>query len=164
MIDRVAALRERNPMLGLQGMHLGIPMPELVRMQMRAIAEAACTCAREGVKIRAKDHDSTGVDEHQLRIQRALLEEEARADALSEQRSKVSIRVRHDDRSAARRPHSRIASPITEFFSFGTNDLTQTTFGISRDDAETGFLSEYLQKEHHAQPIRDPGRSPASAS
>jgi pyruvate, orthophosphate dikinase len=145
VLDRVAALREQNPMLGLRGVRLGIHMPELVRMQMRAIAEAACTCAREGVKIKPKIMIPLASMSAELRIQRALLEEEARA-VLSEQRSKVVFQFgTMIEVPRAALIADRIAE-FAEFFSFGTNDLTQTTFGISRDDAETGFLSEYLQK------------------
>jgi pyruvate,orthophosphate dikinase len=145
VLDRVESLREQNPMLGLRGVRLGIHMPELVRMQMRAIAEAACECARSGVKLKPKIMIPLASTSNELRVQRALLEEEAQA-VLREQQSKVAFQFgTMIEVPRAALIADRIAE-FAEFFSFGTNDLTQTTFGISRDDAETGFLSEYLQK------------------
>jgi pyruvate, orthophosphate dikinase len=145
VLERVESLREQNPMLGLRGVRLGIHMPELVRMQMRAIAEAACTCARDGVKLKPKIMIPLAATSNELRVQRAVLEEEAQL-VLSEQKSKVAFQFgTMIEVPRAALIADRIAE-FAEFFSFGTNDLTQTTFGISRDDAETGFLSEYLQK------------------
>jgi pyruvate,orthophosphate dikinase len=145
IFENVEALHEQNPMLGLRGVRLGIHMPELVRMQMRAIAEAACACAREGVKLKPKIMIPLASTSSELRVQRALLEEEARA-VLEEQGTKVAFQFgTMVEVPRAALVADRIAE-YAEFFSFGTNDLTQTTFGISRDDAETGFLSEYLQK------------------
>jgi pyruvate,orthophosphate dikinase len=145
VLERVAALREQNPMLGLRGVRLGIHMPELVRMQMRAIAEAACACARSGVKLKPKIMIPLAATSNELKVQRALLEEEAQA-VLREQQSRVAFQFgTMIEVPRAALIADRIAE-FAEFFSFGTNDLTQTTFGISRDDAETGFLSEYLQK------------------
>ncbi|MGZ8267826.1 MAG: pyruvate, phosphate dikinase [Burkholderiales bacterium] len=145
VFERVEALREQNPMLGLRGVRLGIHMPELVRMQMRAIAEAACACVRDGVKLKPKIMIPLAATSAELQVQRALLEEEARA-VLAEQ----SAKVRFQFGTMIEVPRAALVADrlaeFAEFFSFGTNDLTQTTFGISRDDAETGFLSEYLQK------------------
>ncbi len=145
LLESVEAMHEQNPMLGLRGVRLGIHMPELVRMQMRAILEAACACAREGVKLKPKIMIPLASTSAELRMQRELLEDEARK-VLKEQGTKV----RYEFGTMIEVPRAAlIAGEIAEdaeFFSFGTNDLTQTTFGISRDDAETGFLSEYLQK------------------
>jgi pyruvate,orthophosphate dikinase len=145
VLERVEALREQNPMLGLRGVRLGIHMPELVRMQMRAIAEAACACVRSGMKLKPKIMIPLASTSNELKVQRALLEEEAQA-VLLEQKTKVAFHFgTMIEVPRAALIADRIAE-FAEFFSFGTNDLTQTTFGISRDDAETGFLSEYLQK------------------
>ncbi|HZN22653.1 MAG TPA: pyruvate, phosphate dikinase [Burkholderiales bacterium] len=145
VLESVEALHEQNPMLGLRGVRLGILMPELVRMQMRAIAEAACECAREGVKLKPKIMIPLAATSAELKVQRALLEEEARM-VLKEQGQKIPFQFgTMIEVPRAALVADRIAE-FAEFFSFGTNDLTQTTFGISRDDAETGFLSEYLQK------------------
>jgi pyruvate,orthophosphate dikinase len=145
LLDAVQALREQNPMLGLRGVRLGIHMPELVRMQVRAIFEAACDCVKAGVKVKPKIMIPLAATSSELRVERAVLEEEART-VMREQGKKVGYQfgtMIEVPRAAI--VADRIAE-YAEFFSFGTNDLTQTTFGISRDDAETGFLSEYLQK------------------
>ena len=144
-LTSVQALHEQNPMLGLRGVRLGIHMPELVRMQMRAIVEAACACAREGVKLNPKIMIPLAATSSELKVGLALLEEEA-LKVLDEQRMKVPYQYG----TMIEVPRAALVADqiaeFAEFFSFGTNDLTQTTFGISRDDAETGFLSEYLDK------------------
>jgi pyruvate, orthophosphate dikinase len=145
VLESVEALHEQNPMLGLRGVRLGITMPELVRMQMRAIAEAGCACAREGVKLKPKIMIPLAATSAELRVQRAVLEDEA-GQVLAEQGQKIAFQFgTMIEVPRAALVADRLAE-FAEFFSFGTNDLTQTTFGISRDDAETGFLSEYLQK------------------
>ena len=144
-LDSVQAMHEQNPMLGLRGVRLGIHMPELVRMQMRAIIEAACACAREGVKLNPKIMIPLAATSNELKVGRALLEEEGRK-VLKEQGMKVPYQFgTMIEVPRAALVADRIAE-FAEFFSFGTNDLTQTTFGISRDDAETGFLSQYLEQ------------------
>jgi pyruvate,orthophosphate dikinase len=145
VLESVEALTEQNPMLGLRGVRLGIHMPELVRMQMRAIAEAGCACVREGVKLKPKIMIPLAATSAELEVQRAVLEDELRK-VLAEQGLKIPFQFgTMIEVPRAALVADRIAE-FAEFFSFGTNDLTQTTFGISRDDAETGFLSEYLQK------------------
>jgi pyruvate,orthophosphate dikinase len=145
LLESVEALREQNPMLGLRGVRLGIHMPELVRMQMRAIIEAACACAKKGVKLKPKIMIPLAATSRELEVQRAVLEDEAKK-VIAEQ----GIKVPYQFGTMIEVPRAALVADriaeYAEFFSFGTNDLTQTTFGISRDDAETGFLSEYLQK------------------
>jgi len=145
VLESVEALREQNPMLGLRGVRLGIHMPELVRMQMRAIIEAACACAKKRIKLKPKIMIPLAATSRELQVQREVLEDEARK-VIAEQ----GVKVPYEFGTMIEVPRAAlIADRIAEyaqFFSFGTNDLTQTTFGISRDDAETGFLSEYLQK------------------
>ena len=120
-------------------------MPALVRMQVRAIFEAACACVRQGVKVRPKIMIPLTAISTELKVERELLEDEARK-VLKEQR----LRIPYQFGTMIEVPRAAIVADriaeYAEFFSFGTNDLTQTTFGISRDDAETGFLSEYLTK------------------
>jgi pyruvate,orthophosphate dikinase len=124
---------------------LGIHMPELVRMQVRAIFEAACQAAGEGVKVKPKIMIPLASLSQELQAERTLLEEEAKA-VMAEQHRKVPYQFgTMIEVPRAALVAGRIAE-YAEFFSFGTNDLTQTTFGISRDDAETGFLMEYLSK------------------
>jgi pyruvate,orthophosphate dikinase len=144
-LERVDALREENPMLGTRGVRLGMLIPGLVRMQVRAIFEAACTCVDEGIEVLPEVMVPLVAHVAELHVMRETLEAEARA-VLEEHGTEVSYLFG----SMIEIPRAAItAAEIAqeaEFFSFGTNDLTQTTFGISRDDAEQGFLVEYLQR------------------
>jgi pyruvate,orthophosphate dikinase len=146
MLAAVEAMREQNPMLGLRGCRLGIHLPALVRMQVRAIIEAACICMRDGVKVHPKIMIPLIAHENELVVEQELLEAEARA-VMKEQKT----RVRYEFGTMIEIPRAALTADRiakhAEFFSFGTNDLTQMTFGISRDDAETGFLREYLEKK-----------------
>ncbi len=148
LLDAVESMREQNPMLGLRGVRLGIHMPALVRMQVRAIFEAACFCAKAGVKVKPKIMIPLTAISTELKVERELLEDEAKQ-VLKEQ-GLVPSQLAYEFGTMIEVPRAAIAAEriaeYAEFFSFGTNDLTQTTFGISRDDAETGFLSEYLRK------------------
>lgn len=145
ILRSVTAMREQNPMLGLRGVRLGIHLPALVRMQVRAIFEAACTCVREGIKVRPKIMIPLVALKGELRIERRELEEEAR-----KVMAQNGMAISYQFGTMIEIPRAAlIADQIAEyaeFFSFGTNDLTQTTFGISRDDAEASFLLEYLAK------------------
>ncbi|WNG37208.1 pyruvate, phosphate dikinase [Archangium violaceum] len=145
MLEAVHSMREANPMLGLRGVRLGIHLPALVRMQVRALFEAACQCAREGVRVFPKVMIPLIAHSNELRVEKETLEAEARA-VMKEQ----SLKVAYQFGTMIEIPRAALTADQiaqdAEFFSFGTNDLTQTTYGISRDDAETGFLSEYLSK------------------
>ena len=145
LLEAVESMRETNPMLGLRGVRLGIHLPALVRMQVRAIFEAACQCTREGVRVFPKVMIPLIAHSNELRVEKELLETEARA-VMKAQGMKVAYQLG----TMIEIPRAALTADQlaqdAEFFSFGTNDLTQTTYGISRDDAETGFLSEYLQK------------------
>ncbi|WP_309888427.1 pyruvate, phosphate dikinase [Archangium sp.] len=145
LLDTVTSMRETNPMLGLRGVRLGIHLPALVRMQVRAIFEAACQCAREGVRVFPKVMIPLIAHRNELRLEKETLEAEARA-VMEEQ----GLEVAYQFGTMIEIPRAALTADQlaqdAEFFSFGTNDLTQTTYGISRDDAETGFLSEYLEK------------------
>jgi len=143
MLETVERLREMNPMLGLRGVRLGIHMPGLVRMQVRAIFEAACKVAEAGVRVFPKIMIPLVTHGNELRWEQKALEEEARA-VMAERKRKIRYRFgTMIEIPRAALTADEIAS-LAQFFSFGTNDLTQTTFGISRDDAETSFLAEYL--------------------
>jgi pyruvate, orthophosphate dikinase len=141
----VEAMREQNPMLGLRGVRLGIHLPALVRMQVRAIIEAACACAKSGVKVRPKIMIPLVAITNELRVEQDILDAEAKT-VMKEQ----GVRVKYEFGTMIEIPRAALVADRiarhAQFFSFGTNDLTQTTFGISRDDAETGFLREYLEK------------------
>ncbi len=147
--SRAQALREQNPMLGLRGVRLGIHIPELTTMQVRAIFEAACQVTREGVKVLPKVMIPLTSHANELKVQRAALEQEARR-VMKEQQMEIEYRFgTMIELPRAALTAGQIAE-YAEFFSFGTNDLTQTTYGISRDDAEAGFLIEYM--ENHILP------------
>ncbi|MEX2502696.1 MAG: pyruvate, phosphate dikinase [Trueperaceae bacterium] len=144
-LDRVEDLHEANPMLGTRGVRLGIRMPELTRMQVRAIFEAACEVAREGVEVLPKIMIPLTSHVNELKVQMATLQQEAEAVMAEQDRT-----VPYAFGTMIEVPRAALVAAeqagVAEFFSFGTNDLTQTTFGISRDDAEKGFLIDYLEK------------------
>ncbi len=141
----VQQLHEVNPMLGTRGCRLGIEWPDVYRMQVAAIMTAACTIKREtgAAPIVEIMIPLVGFEE-ELRIMRAQVIEVAEI-VLLEQRMAVEYAVGtmiELPRAALRA--AQIAREA-DFFSFGTNDLTQTTLGFSRDDAENKFLTHYLQ-------------------
>jgi pyruvate,orthophosphate dikinase len=141
---RVENLREQNPMLGLRGVRLGIHIPELTKMQVRAIFEAACQVTREGITVLPKVMIPLTGHANELKVQREALEHEAKA-VMSEQKTDVEYKFgTMIELPRAALTADQIAAHA-EFFSYGTNDLTQTTYGISRDDAEAGFLIEYME-------------------
>jgi pyruvate,orthophosphate dikinase len=144
-LERVEALHEMNPMLGTRGVRLGILIPELTKMQVRAIFEAACQCAKDGVDVHPEVMIPLTAHVNELRTQQVVLEAEAE-DVMKEQ----GIEVDYKFGTMIEIPRAALTAgemaEFAQFFSFGTNDLTQTVFGISRDDAEAGFLVEYIQK------------------
>ncbi|MEA1948042.1 MAG: pyruvate, phosphate dikinase [Thermodesulfobacteriota bacterium] len=146
MLKQVESLHESNPMLGLRGVRLGIHIPELTTMQVRAIFEAACMVAKEGIDVHPEVMIPLTSHVNELKIQQELLETEAKQ-VMKEQ----GIAPDYKFGTMIEIPRAALtADQIVEyaaFISFGTNDLTQTTFGISRDDAEAGFLIEYMEKE-----------------
>jgi pyruvate,orthophosphate dikinase len=143
LLKRAESLHEANPMLGLRGVRLGIHIPELTRMQVRAIFEAACIVAKEGVDVHPEVMIPLTSHVNELKVQRAVLEAEAK-NVMQEQNIKVDYKFG----TMIEIPRAALTADeiveYAEFISFGTNDLTQTTYGISRDDAESGFLIEYI--------------------
>jgi pyruvate,orthophosphate dikinase len=141
---RALSLREANPMLGLRGVRLGIAIPEVTTMQVRAIFEAACMVTKAGIDVHPEVMIPLTSHANELVRQREVLEAEAKA-VMSEQ----AVEVIYKFGTMIELPRAALTADQiaehAEFFSFGTNDLTQTTFGISRDDAETGFLIEYME-------------------
>lgn len=142
VLKKVRALSEVNPMLGHRGVRLGVTYPEIYCMQIQAILEAAALCAKEGVQVYPEI----------MVPQVATVEELRRIQGHVQRLHKVvelthGINVRYKFGSmlevvrACMRAH-RMAE-IAEFFSFGTNDLTQATFSFSREDAENKFLPAY---------------------
>jgi len=146
ILTRVESLHEANPMLGLRGVRLGIHIPELTVMQVRAIFEAACMVQKEGVEVHPEVMIPLTSHVNELKRQRQVLEKEAQQ-VMKEQNTDIEYQFgTMIEIPRAALTADQIAEHA-EFFSFGTNDLTQTTFGISRDDAEAGFLIEYLENE-----------------
>ncbi len=145
LLRRVQQLHEQNPMLGLRVCRLGIVFPEIYEMQVRAIFEAACELRRAGVDARP-DVMIPGVGTRE--------EMQSTRDAVKAVADEVLAR---EGVALAYRIGTMIELPracivagelaeYAEFFSFGTNDLTQTTYGYSRDDAEASFIPVYLEK------------------
>jgi pyruvate, orthophosphate dikinase len=142
LLEAVGAMREMNPMLGLRGCRLGLLFPEINVMQTRAILEAAAEVAKSGHKVQPKIMIPLVGHVNELREVRRQLE--AVAQKIT---SEVGSAVEYKFGTMIELPRAaltadQIASEA-EFFSFGTNDLTQTTFGYSRDDAEGKFLLKY---------------------
>jgi pyruvate,orthophosphate dikinase len=145
MLAAVEGMRESNPMLGLRGVRLGIHMPGVTQMQVRAIIEAACMVAKDGVDVHPEIMIPLTSHVNELKDQQATLEKVAK-EVMAEQ----GVEVDYKFGTMIEIPRAALTAAefaeFAEFFSFGTNDLTQTTFGISRDDAEAGFLIEYMEK------------------
>jgi len=144
ILKRVESLREENPMLGLRGVRLGIHIPELTTMQVRAIFEAACLVTREGITVYPEVMIPLTSHVNELAVQRKVLE----AEALRVMKEK-DLTIDYKFGTMVEIPRAALTADQiaqhAQFFSFGTNDLTQTTFGISRDDAEASFMIEYME-------------------
>jgi len=144
LLLRVEELHESNPMLGTRGVRLGITIPGLYEMQAQAIFEAACRCAADGVDVIPEVMIPLVSNVNEFNLIRDSLEKEAHR-ILEENNTDMHYLIG----TMIEIPRAALTADeiakTAEFFSFGTNDLTQTTYGISRDDAETGFLVHYLQ-------------------
>jgi pyruvate,orthophosphate dikinase len=146
LLKEVAAMREANPMLGLRGCRLGILFPAINVMQMRAIMQAAIQVTRDGGTVHPEIMVPLVGDVNELTLVRDQLEEVA-AEVMREEGTQLSYKIgTMIELPRAALTADRIAEKA-EFFSFGTNDLTQTTFGISRDDAEGKFLLQYVSRK-----------------
>jgi pyruvate,orthophosphate dikinase len=145
LLHRVEQLHEFNPMLGHRGVRLGITYPEITEMQTRAIIEAACQLAEEGVKVTPEIMIPLVGHVNELRDQKAIVERVAE-DVMRERGVRVKYLVGtmiEVPRGAMTADH---VAAEAQFFSFGTNDLTQLTFGFSRDDIGK-FLRVYQEKK-----------------
>ena len=145
LLAAVRALREQNPMLGLRGIRLGLMIPDFVKMQTRAILQAALAVKRAGGDPHPKIMIPLVGHVNELAASRTILDAEARrvtdeAGETVDYRFGTMIEVPRGAITA-----DEIA-PHAEFFSFGTNDLTQMAFGFSRDDAEGSFLLQYVER------------------
>ncbi len=141
---KVQSLHEINPMLGHRGCRLGITYPEITAMQVQAIMEAACSVAKQGVKVHPEIMIPLVGTRAELENQRKLA-----VDTAEQVIKKTGVRVKYLVGTMIEIPRAAITADqiaeVADFFSFGTNDLTQMTFGYSRDDAGK-FLPDYLSK------------------
>jgi len=145
LLQRVEELHEFNPMLGHRGCRLGITYPEITEMQARAIFEAATECARKGIRVVPEVMIPLVGHVNELKDQAAIVRRVAEeVIAKSGQKLEYLVGTMIEVPRAAVTA-DRVAE-VAEFFSFGTNDLTQMTFGFSRDDAGK-FLPEYVARK-----------------
>jgi pyruvate,orthophosphate dikinase len=143
-LARTEELMEVNPMLGTRGVRLAMLLPELTRMQARALFQAAAQCMREGVDVRVEVMIPLVSEVNELKTQREIVAAEA-AQVMDEEECEIPYKLGTMIEIPRAALMAEVIAEAAEFFSFGTNDLTQTTFGISRDDAEKGFLIHYLE-------------------
>ncbi|HYA48070.1 MAG TPA: putative PEP-binding protein, partial [Burkholderiales bacterium] len=146
--ERVESLHEFNPMLGLRGCRLGIIYPEITEMQARAIFEAAADTKKKGIGVEPEVMIPLVGHVNELADQDRIVRATAEA-VMKEQ----GVRFNYHVGTMIEIPRGAITADeiasVAEFFSFGTNDLTQTTLGVSRDDAGR-FLRPYVEKEIYA--------------
>ncbi|MBM4466053.1 MAG: pyruvate, phosphate dikinase [Chloroflexi bacterium] len=146
MLQVVKSLWETNPMMGLRGCRAGIMYKGLTEMQTRAIIEAACNVAQEGVDVHPEIMIPLTSHINELHEERKKLEAVAR-----EVVAEKGVDVKYKFGTMIEVPRAAITADeiakYADFFSFGTNDLTQMTYGISRDDAEGKFLLDYVDRK-----------------
>jgi pyruvate,orthophosphate dikinase len=145
--DRVEALGEANPMLGHRGCRLAITYPEIPRMQVRAIVEAAIACRRRHVQAFPEIMIPLVGSERELLVLRDLVEDTI-AEVMESQGYTGNLEIPIGTMIEVPRAALTAAdiASVADFFSFGTNDLTQMTFGFSRDDVNS-FLPDYLSQD-----------------
>lgn len=144
LLAKIKSLHEMNPMLGLRGCRLGLLYPEVYEMQIEAIIEAAIELTKQGVKV--KPEIMIPLVSHRNEFKPIC--EKAREIADKKIKS-AGVKLEYKVGTMIELPRAALTADKiaeeAEFFSFGTNDLTQTTFGISRDDAEGKFLLKYVE-------------------
>ncbi|MFO0875226.1 MAG: putative PEP-binding protein [Phycisphaerales bacterium] len=155
--DRVEALHEANPMLGHRGCRLCVSHPEILEMQVRAIIEAACNCKKRRVPVMPEIMIPLTIDRKELRMLVAQTRRVADA-VLAEQDVRLAYLVGTMIETPRAALLAQELAEVSEFFSFGTNDLTQMTMGLSRDDARQ-LLPIYVDKEKAAICRHDPFQS-----
>ncbi|PYV22000.1 MAG: pyruvate, phosphate dikinase, partial [Acidobacteria bacterium] len=159
LLEVVEGLHEFNPMLGLRGCRLGIMYPEITEMQARAIFEAACDCKKKGIEAKPEVMIPLVGDVKELALQKEIVNRVA-----SEVFKKKGVEVDYLVGTMIELPAAALSAGEiareAEFFSFGTNDLTQTTFGLSRDDCGKIINVYVSQKIWPADPfaVLDPKR------
>jgi len=154
---RVERLKEANPMLGHRGCRLCITYPEILEMQVRAIIEAACECIKEGIKVHPEIMHPLVIDGKELKILEIKTREVA--DKVIKEKG---IKLKYLVGTMIEVPRAALLADkiaeVAEFFSFGTNDLTQMTLGMSRDDAGR-FLPDYVDEKRAGILKSDPFQS-----
>ena len=144
LLSKVEAMHESNPMMGLRGIRLSIMMPEIVEMQVRAIFEAAANAAKKGINVKPEVMIPLTGHVNELKVIQPRLEKIAKA-VMAEK----NIQFPYKFGTMIEIPRAAVTAAeiaeVAEFFSFGTNDLTQMTYGYSRDDAERNFLLKYVE-------------------
>ncbi|MCL2337518.1 MAG: pyruvate, phosphate dikinase, partial [Firmicutes bacterium] len=146
LLKKVRSLSEFNPMLGHRGCRLGITFPSVYAMQARAIFQAVARLVREGCKVIPEVEIPLVIEVKELAYLRELVEETA-ANVMKE----TGVNFEYTVGTMIEVPRAALladeVAAKADFFSFGTNDLTQTTLGFSRDDAEGKFLPDYIDKK-----------------
>lgn len=146
LLRQVRALHEFNPMLGHRGCRLGLTHPEIYAMQVKAIFQAATRASKEGIEVEPEIMIPLVGHLNELKEMRSLVETVAR-----EVQEATGIAIPFTVGTMIEVPRAALTAAeialAADFFSFGTNDLTQTTFGFSRDDAEGKFLHQYLERK-----------------
>jgi pyruvate,orthophosphate dikinase len=157
VVRRVEQLHEANPMLGHRGCRLAITYPEILEMQVRAIIEAAIECQKSGVKVLPEIMHPLTLDRKEL----SILEQATRRVA-EDLIKKSGVKLNYLVGTMIELPRAALLAgeiaEVAEFFSFGTNDLTQTTMGLSRDDAGR-FLPDYVDEKKAGVFAADPFQS-----
>lgn len=145
MLGIVENLSESNPMMGLRGCRLGLLYPEINEMQVKAIIQAAIDAKKEGVDVKPEIMVPLVGTVNELKEARKIIEQTA-----NEVMQKNGVKIEYKVGTMIEIPRAALTADEialeAEFFSFGTNDLTQMTFGFSRDDAEGKFMNAYLTK------------------
>lgn len=145
LLASVKSMHESNPMMGLRGVRLSIQMPEIVEMQVRAIFEAAANMTIKGVVVKPEVMIPLTGTINELRWIQPRLEKIAKA-VMDEKQVTFSYKFGTMIEIPRAAVTATEIAELAEFFSFGTNDLTQMTFGYSRDDAERNFLVTYVEQ------------------
>ncbi|MGQ9904401.1 MAG: pyruvate, phosphate dikinase [Anaerolineae bacterium] len=144
MLQAVTSMHEQNPMMGLRGIRLGIMLTGLIKMQVRAIFEAACNVKQEGYEPHPEVMIPLTGHVNELKKVQPELEAVAK-DVMAEKGVKVDYKFGTMIEIPRAAVTAAEIATLAQFFSFGTNDLTQMTYGYSRDDAERGFLLKYVE-------------------
>ncbi len=144
IFEKVEGLKESNPMMGLRGCRLGLTYPEINRMQVQAIFEAAIAVKKEGIEVLPEIMIPLVGHVNELKLSRLMLESTAK-DVMEREKTQIDYKFGTMIEIPRACVTANEIAEYAEFFSFGTNDLTQMTFGYSRDDAEGKFLQKYLE-------------------